>query len=101
MCTCPPAVKVWKSVLSSHVLIIVSMTVVIKPTPGGDGRDYSWGQECVWELGALLVLGGAQVGGGHSGSPVPDATCCASWVEGTGAGPWTGDRHSVPRFVPP
>lgn len=62
MCTCPPAVKVWKSVLSSHVLIIVSVTVVIKPTPGGDGRDYSWGQECVWELGALPVLRGTQVG---------------------------------------
>lgn len=33
-----------------------------------------------------LVFRGTRVCGGHSGSPVPDATCRVSWVQGAAAG---------------
>ena len=60
--TRPPAVTVWKSVLSSP-LHVLTMTVVIKPTPGGASRAYSWGHQCVWELKVPLVFGGTHLGG--------------------------------------
>ena len=95
VCTRPPATAVWKGVLSSCVHIIVFMTVLIKSAPGGGGRDYSWGQECVplqacvgsvgttGGRGGPGGRGGSQVGGSHSGALVSGGiACCALWGGG-------------------
>lgn len=36
--------------------------------------------------GTAGLAGDPGGGGGQSGRPVPDATCCVSWVEWSGAG---------------
>ena len=69
------------SLLPVHVVV----SVVIKPTPGGDGRGCSWGHQCEWESEVPLVFRRTQVCSGHSGSPVLGATCHVSWAQGAAA----------------
>ena len=77
---CPPAVTV-SPLPTVHVVV----SVVIKPTPGGDGRCCSWGHQCKWESEVPLVFGGTRVCSGHSRSPVPGATRRVSWAQGAAA----------------